>query len=153
MFMQFNDAARLVMRVAELEARQFHHPTIGTERLLLALLQLHDCVAVRVLAKAGIDKDRVRLEVAKSGPASSDTLSDGRPFLTPECRKAIEFAIAAANRLGHSRVGTGHLLLGLLEEATGLAFQVLCRLGIGRLGGNLSRVAEHVVAEMNRGGQ
>jgi hypothetical protein len=51
-------------------------------------------------------------------------------------------------RLGHPAIGTGHLLLGLLEEAEGVAFTVLCKLGIGRLGDNLSRVAEHVVREM-----
>ena len=74
----------------------------------------------------------------------------GRP-LAAGGRKAVACALSAADRLGHVRVGTGHLLLGLLEEAEGVAFRVLAELGIGRLGGNLSRIAEHVVREMNRG--
>jgi ATP-dependent Clp protease ATP-binding subunit ClpC len=150
MFTSFNDAARLAVRLAQEEARRLQHDSVGTEHLLLALLHLHGCVAARVLGKARIKLDRVLREVEKIAPVGSES-SDRRPPLAPGCRTAIAFAIAASDRLGHARIGTGHLLLGLLEEAEGVAFRVLCELRIGRLGRNLSRVAEHVIAEMNSG--
>src|SRR5262245_20062236 len=117
MFAQFDDAARLVLRLAEQEARTLRHARIDTEHLLLALLELHDCVAERVLRRAEIGILNVREEVTKlvlPGLFESDCPRMG---LTDGARKAIDLAIAAAQRLGHSQVGTGHLLLGLLEEA------------------------------------
>jgi ATP-dependent Clp protease ATP-binding subunit ClpC len=150
MFLSFNDAARLVMRLADCERQRLHHDCIGTEHLLLALVQLHGCVAARVLAKGGISLDRVRKgieDLVGAGPA--EHTSSRR--LTAGSEKSIALAIVASERLGQAEVGTGHLLLGLLEEAHGVAFRVLCKLGIGRLGGNLSRIAEHVIREMKRG--
>jgi hypothetical protein len=85
--------------------------------------------------------------VEKRAPSGTASPGDGRP-LAAGAQKAIELALGAAARLGHAQVGTGHLLLGLLEEAEGIAFQVLCRLGIQRVGANLSRVAERVIAQM-----
>jgi ATP-dependent Clp protease ATP-binding subunit ClpC len=152
MFVPFNDAARLVMRLADEEASRYRHAEVRTEHLLLALLQLHDCVAARVLGKGRIDLEKVRSEVEKIATDGAADSSVDRRALTPGAQKAIACASSAAERLGHSQVGTGHLLLGLLEEAKGLAFRVLCRLGIGRVGANLSRVAERVIAEMNDGG-
>jgi ATP-dependent Clp protease ATP-binding subunit ClpC len=151
MFTRFNDAARLVLRLADLEAQSFHHDSVGTEHLLLALVQLHHCVAARVLAKGNIFHIRLRTVVeSRISPGPSDSTCERRP-LTPGAQKAIEYALAAAERLGHAEVGTGHLLLGLLEEAEGVAYQVLCERKIVRLGKNLSRIAERVLAEMSRG--
>lgn len=151
MLLPFNDAARLVLRLADLEARSFRHDSIGTEQLLLALVQLHGCVAARVLAKAKIERGIVRIEVEWIVPPGSASTTDEKLPLAPNGQKSIELASAAAVRLHHAEIGTGHLLLGLLEEAQGVAFQVLCKLKIGRLGENLSRVAEHVIDEMSRG--
>ncbi|MGL4554095.1 MAG: Clp protease N-terminal domain-containing protein [Gemmataceae bacterium] len=149
MFTGFNDAARLVMRLAEGLAR-CRRDALDTDDLLLALVQLHDCVAARVLARCGITLDAVRR--AARTPGEHGTLLTRRPPLTPAVVTAVRLATAAASeRLGHPAVGTGHLLLGLLEEGQGAAFTTLCRLGVVRLGANLSRVAEHVVAEMRRG--
>jgi ATP-dependent Clp protease ATP-binding subunit ClpC len=150
MHLSFNDAARLALRLAQHEARRLQHDSVGTEHLLLALLNLHGCIAARVLGKARISLDRILVEVEKLVPFGSDS-SERRRSLTQGCRTAIALAVAASERLGHARLGTGHLLLGLLEEAEGVAFRVLCKLGIGRLGRNLSRVAEHIIVEMNYG--
>lgn len=148
MFMQFNDAARLSMRLAELEAQRSRRGCIDTEHLLLALLEMRGCVASRVLKEGQIDAIRVAQEAAKLAPPGDADDLDERPPLTSGCQKAIDFATAAAERFGHARVGTGHLLLGLLEEAEGVAYRVLCTLNIVRVGWNLSRVAERVIVAM-----
>jgi ATP-dependent Clp protease ATP-binding subunit ClpA len=148
---RFNDAARLVMRLAELFARGRGCDAVDTEHVLLALVQLHDCVAARVLKRSRIDLESVRREVRRLGKPGG-AAAEGPLPLTPAVHQALELAYAAARvRLGHPAIGTGHLLLGLLEEAEGVAFTVLCKLGIGRLGDNLSRVAEHVVRETEGG--
>jgi ATP-dependent Clp protease ATP-binding subunit ClpC len=52
-----------------------------------------------------------------------------RPFTT-RAQQAMKLADAAAARLGHPFVGTEHLLIGLLEEKTGPAAQLLSHLGV-----------------------
>jgi hypothetical protein len=92
-----------------------------------------------------------RSAIARFAGAPADAPDEHCPLsppLSPGCQKAIDLALAAAERLGHARVGTGHLLLGLLEEANGVAFRALCSLNVGRVGYNLSRVAERVTAAM-----
>ena len=118
MFLHFNDAARLAMRLAEGEARQARFECIDTHHLLLALVQLHDCVAARVLKKGNIELERVRHELAGMVVAGVGE-AGGRLPLTPGVRKAIDCATAAADRLGDGRVGTGHLF----ARATGQQFR------------------------------
>lgn len=48
---------------------------------------------------------------------------------TDRARKVLQYAQAEANRLNHMYVGTGHVLLGLVKEASGVAGTVLLRLG------------------------
>jgi hypothetical protein len=150
MYMQFNDAARIVMRLAEHEARWWGDERVDTQHLLLALMLLPDCVAGRVLARERVLEEYTRRDLKLLGPAEPGA-NAGRLPMARGLRKAIDLAIAAAERLGHPKVGTGHLLLGLLEEGKGVAFRTLCKAGICRLGENLSAVAKHVCAEM--GGQ
>jgi ATP-dependent Clp protease ATP-binding subunit ClpC len=167
MFTQFNDAARLAVRLADEEAKRLGDDRIDTEHLLLGLLQLYDCVAVRVLAKGEIHLQVVRgmvesdaqfarilttlHEEAPAGARDRAEQQCERRRLTAAAQRSIELAFAAADRLRHVQVGTGHLLLGLLEETEGKAFRVLCKLRVHRVGANLSRVAERVIAEMEKG--
>jgi hypothetical protein len=82
------------------------------------------------------------------GPHEPGPPDAHRLLQTDGLRRALDLALAAADRLGHGKVGTGHLLLGLLEEPEGVACRLLCKLGIGRLGKNLSAVAKYVCKEM-----
>jgi ATP-dependent Clp protease ATP-binding subunit ClpA len=174
MFPPFNDAVYLLLRVADLEAKRLHRNCIDTEHLLLALAELRDCVAAEVLAKARIrlievhqavekavlcegnisfltrPQLAVHQAVEKAARSEPDASSEDREHSTPGALKAMVLACDAAERLGHAQVGTGHVLLGLLEEAEGVAFRVLCQLGIGIVGNNLSRVAERISEEMSR---
>ena len=61
----FTPRAKQVLRLSLAEALRFGHNYIGTEHLLLALIQEHNGVAGQVLAAAGADVDRVRAEVAR----------------------------------------------------------------------------------------
>jgi hypothetical protein len=148
MYMQFNDAARIAMRLAEHEARRWGHERVDTQHLLVGLFQLRDGVADRVLARGGVLEACVRAQVKLLGPTERGAVSAGRVRMAPGLRKAVDLALAAAERLRHPRVGTGHLLLGLLEE-DGVACRALCKAGISRVGKNLSAVARLVSEEMD----
>ena len=125
MFDRFTDRAKKVMSLARQEAQKFNHEYIGTEHILLGLVQEGNGVAANVLQKMAVDLDKIRQEVekiVKSGPSMA-TMSN-LPF-TPRAKKVLELAMEEASQLGHNYIGTEHLLLGLIKENEGIAAQVL----------------------------
>jgi len=130
MFDRFTERARKVMGFARREAQRFHHEYIGTEHILLGLIQEGHGVAANVLRSMGIDLDKISREIekiVKPGPAIDPSVQI--PF-TPRAKKVVELAMEEANNLGHTYIGTEHLLLALLREQEGLAAHVLRNLGV-----------------------
>src|SRR6266487_592962 len=121
MFERFTDRARKVMALANQEAQRFNHEYIGTEHILLGLVKEGSGVGANILKNLGVDLPTARREVDKLVKRGSEPLSKGKIPQTPRSKKIIEYAIEEARNLGHTFVGTEHLLLGLLREADGVA--------------------------------
>ena len=120
------------MQRANREAQRFDHEFIGTEHILLGLVNERIGLAVTVLKDLNIDLRKLRLEVeasVKSGSCGVGLLRGGNPQ-TARAKKEIEFAVEEARLLGHDYVGTEHLLLGLLREPEGLAASNLANAGV-----------------------
>jgi hypothetical protein len=130
MYQRFTSRAYKVMLLADREAMRFNHNSIATEHILLALLKQSNGVAAKVLRSLNVDLLHARAEVEKSMPNGLDRFSCGKLAPTPQSVKAIEYAIQEVRSLGHHRVGTEHILLGLLREQEGAAAGVLKRLGL-----------------------
>jgi ATP-dependent Clp protease ATP-binding subunit ClpC len=128
MFERFTDHARRAIVFAQEEARELDHNYIGTEHLLLGLLRGQGTSAARVLESAGITLDAARAEVTEIIGRGQVTPSGHIPF-TPRAKKVLELSLRESTALGHSHIGTGHLLLGLIHEGDGVAVVVLNRLG------------------------
>ncbi len=132
MYERFTDRARKVMQLAVQEARQFNHEYVGTEHILLGLVQEGSGVATKVLQNLGIDLRKIRLEIEKlvqHGPGGEQVVMAQLPY-TARVKKVIEYSVEEARNLNHNYVGTEHLLLGLLREQKGVAAQVLMNLGL-----------------------
>jgi hypothetical protein len=127
---RFSERALQVMRRANVQAQRFCHEFVGTEHILLGLVQEHKGVAVWILHSLGVDRRRVRREVEKELRSGSARPALGKLPNTPRARNAIELASEEARFLGHFPFNTGHLLLGLLREKSGMAALVLTRLGL-----------------------
>jgi ATP-dependent Clp protease ATP-binding subunit ClpA len=139
MFERFTDRARRVVVLAQEEARELGHNYIGTEHILLGLIRERDGIAARALEALGIRLDAVRREVREiigTGPG----LPSGHIPFTPRAKKVLELSLREAQQLGHSYIGTEHILLGLIREGEGVAAQVLVRLGA-----DLNRVRQQVI--------
>src|SRR6478735_4267718 len=98
MFDRFTDRARKVMGLARQEAQRFRHEYIGTEHILLGLVQEGSGVAAHVLKNLDMDLHKIRREVEKivqHGPGGADVLR-GRLPQTPRAQKVIEYSIAEA---------------------------------------------------------
>lgn len=139
MFERFTDRARRVVVLAQEEARALNHNYIGTEHILLGLIQEGEGVAAKALESMGISLDAVRTEVKDIIGTGGHPPSGYIPF-TPRAKKVLELALREALQLGHKYIGTEHILLGLIREGEGVAAQVLVKLGA-----DLSRVRQQVI--------
>ena len=132
MYERFTDRARKVMQLANQEAQRFNHEYIGTEHILLGLVQEGSGAAANVLKNLDIDLRKIDAQVRKIvqyGPGGEQVVMGRLPH-TPRAKKVIEYSIEEARNLNHIYVGTEHLLLGLLREQEGVAAQVLMNLGL-----------------------
>jgi hypothetical protein len=129
-FDKFTERSRKVLSLSQQEAQRFDHAYIGTEHLLLALINERDGIAARVLAKLGVQLPKARAAVEftvgrGAGPVTGDI------GLTPRAKQVIELAVDEARRLDASYIGTEHLLLGLIRVTEGVAVRILDALGVG----------------------
>ena len=126
--------------MAQEQAQLLHHSFIGTEHLLPGLLAEGEGVAAKALDSLGISLEAARGKVSETfGPAGSFTPDQPKPF-TPRATKLLLLSVPEAQELGHSYIGTEHILLGLIREGEGVAAQILVNLGA-----ELSQVRQHVV--------
>ncbi len=128
MFEKFTDKARRVVVLAQEEAKLLNHNYIGTEHILLGLIHEGEGVAAKALEALGINLEGVREQVQEIIGQGQQAPTGHIPF-TPRAKKVLELSLREALQLGHSYIGTEHLLLGLIREGEGVAAQVLTKLG------------------------
>ncbi|HYH33963.1 MAG TPA: Clp protease N-terminal domain-containing protein, partial [Nocardioides sp.] len=139
MFERFTDRARRVVVLAQEEARMLSHNYIGTEHILLGLIHEGEGVAAKALESLDISLEAVRAQVEETIGQGQQAPSGHIPF-TPRAKKVLELSLREALQLGHSYIGTEHILLGLIREGEGVAAQVL-----QKLGADLNRVRQQVI--------
>jgi ATP-dependent Clp protease ATP-binding subunit ClpC len=142
-FERFTDRARRVLVLAQEEARLLNHSFIGTEHILLGLIHEGEGVAAKALESLGISLEAVREKVEET-IGMAGTAPSGSPPFTPRAKKVLELSLREALQLGHSYIGTEHMLLGLVREGEGVAATVLVSLGA-----DLGRVRQQVIQLMS----
>jgi len=115
MFERFTDRARRVVVLAQEEARGLNHNYIGTEHLLLGLLDPGG-VAAQALVRFGMTATGTREEITARVSVGSEPPKGRIPF-TPRAKKVLELSLREALKLSHNYIGTEHILLGLVREA------------------------------------
>ncbi|MBN8237456.1 ATP-dependent Clp protease ATP-binding subunit [Halobacillus kuroshimensis] len=128
MFGRFTERAQKVLALAQEEAVRLGHNNIGTEHILLGLVSEGEGIAAKALTALGLESSKIQQEVEKligKGEKVSQTI-----HYTPRAKKVIELSMDEARKLGHSYVGTEHILLGLIREGEGVAARVLNNLGV-----------------------
>lgn len=133
MFERFTDKGRKIIILAREEAERHQNDYLGTEHLVLAVLREGDGVALAVLKKMGLSPEQAKLEIERNLPSGSNTMTFGEIPFTPRVKKVIEYAVEEARLLGHSYIGSEHLLLGLLREEEGIGGKILRSLGANLL--------------------
>jgi ATP-dependent Clp protease ATP-binding subunit ClpC len=160
MFERFNEGARAVVINAQEEAGALRHDFMGTEHLLLGMLDprivpdvltergvAHDptrAAVVTMMAAAGVTPASVRpdealasigIDMAQVRRSVEQTfgphaLRFPRPAFTTRAKRVLELSLREALQLGQFLIGVEHLLLGLIAEREGTAARVLVELGV-----------------------
>ena len=138
-FERFTDRARRVVVYAQEEARMLNHDYIGTEHILLGLIHEGEGVSALAFERLGISQSAARKRIEEIIGLGQQAPKGHIPF-TPRAKKVLELALREALQLGHTYIGTEHILLGLIREGQGVAAQVL-----QQLGADFNRVRETVI--------
>ncbi|HEY4662076.1 MAG TPA: ATP-dependent Clp protease ATP-binding subunit [Candidatus Humimicrobiaceae bacterium] len=129
MFERFTERARKVVVKAQDEARFLKQNYIGTEHILLGLINEKEGMAARVFYELNVSFDNIRSAVREVVNEGTSESYEHIPF-TPRAKKVLELSLREALQMGHNYIGTEHILLGLLKEGEGVAARVLNGMGI-----------------------
>ncbi|HEX7056465.1 MAG TPA: ATP-dependent protease ATP-binding subunit ClpC [Bacilli bacterium] len=128
MFGRFTERAQKVLALAQEEAVRLGHNNIGTEHILLGLIREGEGIAAKALVALGLGLEKIQDEVENLiGRGHEQPMNIA---YTPRAKKVIELSMDEARKLGHTYVGTEHILLGLIREGEGVAARVLNNLGV-----------------------
>ncbi len=130
-FKGFTQKANDVMNSAIAISSQMGHTYVGTEHLLLALVEEGTGLAAAVLTDAGVKADELRNKIETTigvGAPSVVTVED----FTPRTKRVMQKAVIIASRIGHSFVGTEHLLLAILSDNDSYSVKFLRELGVSQ---------------------
>ncbi|WP_251440054.1 ATP-dependent Clp protease ATP-binding subunit [Veillonella intestinalis] len=128
MFERYTDGAQRALGIAQEKAKEFGHDYVGTEHLLLGLLEESNSVAAKALHALGLEgkaTEEAVLAAVGRGNGSGNEL-----YVTPRTKRVLQLAVEIANRMQHNYVGAEHLLLGILQDGGGVAVAVLQKFGI-----------------------
>ena len=129
-FEKFTDKARKVLVLAQDEARALHQPYVGTEHILLGLIQVKDGLAAQALERLGVAYDAVVKGIREVASIDEGADVSGHLSFTPRVKRVLENSLREAMQMGQSYISTEHLLLGIVRESEGTALDVLSRLGV-----------------------
>ncbi len=130
MFERFSSRARSVLVFAQDEARQLRHNYIGTEHLVLGIVQCGDEVVTHFLSGYDFTLEDLREQVTELiGPGSADDVLGPPPF-TARAKKVLELSLREALAMGHDHIGPAHILIGVLREGEGVGAKLLNDLGV-----------------------
>lgn len=129
-FDKFTDKARKVLVLAQDEARGLHQPYVGTEHILLGLIQEKEGLAAQALEHLNIKYDAVVQAIRQVVTIDENADVSGHLSFTPRVKRVLENSLREAMQMGQSYISTEHLLLGIVREGEGTALDVLGRLGV-----------------------
>ncbi len=130
MWQFFTERGKKVVQLAHREALRLGHDIIGTEHILLGLIAEGEGVAVQVIESLGIGLEEMKLRIEEAVGTRPSKLRPVDLPLSPRAKRVLDLAISEARNMRVNYVGTEHVLLGLLAEGEGVAFQVMNSYGL-----------------------
>ena len=127
---RYTPQAKEALSLAVGMAESLNHGYVGTEHLLIGLLQEGTGVAARVLEKNGVEESKVVELVSQLiSPNTSVQMAENAAY-TPRARRVIENSYREAVRFKAAQIGTEHILIAILREGDCVASRLLNTMGI-----------------------
>lgn len=126
----YTDSAAEAIRLARAASKQYKLNYIGTEHLLLGLVEEKDGVAGRILHDNAITEERVRELIDQLKIESGDLALLDQDGFSPRCQKILNIAKNQAARYGEKKVGTEHILLAIILEGSNVASKLIETMGV-----------------------
>ncbi|WP_432362239.1 ATP-dependent protease ATP-binding subunit ClpC [Sporosarcina sp. UB5] len=139
MFNRFTQRAQKVLQLAQEEAIRLKHESIGTEHILLGLIREGGGIAAKALEAIDVSFETIEKGVESLVGSGSKEVGPIVHY-TPRAKKVIELSVDESRKLGHSYIGTEHILLALIREGEGVAARVLNNSGV-----SLNRARQQVL--------
>jgi ATP-dependent Clp protease ATP-binding subunit ClpC len=125
---RFTDKAEKALAMAQQNAVQLGHNYVGSEHILLGLIQEGSGIAARVLQTQGVTEEKILKEIREL--VGVGNVTGGQPLgYTPRTKKVFELALSEARKMNHNLIGTEHLLIGIMKEGESVAVRILINLG------------------------
>ncbi|MGN0625741.1 MAG: ATP-dependent Clp protease ATP-binding subunit [Oscillospiraceae bacterium] len=128
-FSGFTGKANAAVNAAIEQACILGHTYVGSEHLLLGLLEEESGIAGNILRGRGVEWGKIRQKLIETVGRGIKTQMSTEHF-TPRCRKSLENALAEARMLGQNIAGTEHILLSMLKERESYAVRFLKEIGV-----------------------
>ena len=127
---RYTPQAKEALSLAVGMAESLNHGYVGTEHLLIGLLQEGTGVAARVLEENGVEESKVVELVSQLiSPNTSVQMAENAAY-TPRARRVIENSYREAVRFKAAQIGTEHILIAILREGDCVASRLLNTMGI-----------------------
>jgi len=139
------ESGKIALSYAEQISRKLTYGHIGTEHLFLGIAEMEDVHIRRQFQKIGIDIDEVSNKIRREISTGKGVRKE-QIFLTPTAKKTIEIARKEAGKLGQDKIEAPHILLGILQDETGIAVQTLRNLGT-----DLNKIAQNLREMLHKG--
>jgi len=130
MFSNFTEKARIAINKAHDAACSMGHGYIGSEHLLLGIIDEGTGVGAKILDNAGIKKEDVYNRIKQLMGQNMPLPKNAELALTPRSKRILELAAMEARSMGHSYIGTEHLLIGIIKDGDGVGANVLASSGV-----------------------
>ena len=126
---RFTEKAQEALRLAQQSAAELGQNYIGSEHLLMGLCQLNSCVANSILEQYGVTADKVKEKIISYFGEGGGVMENNISF-TPRTKRILEISQIEAMKMGHSFIGTEHLLSAMIREGENVAVRILSELGV-----------------------
>ncbi len=129
MYGRFTEKAEKAIAYSQESAMNLGHNYVGTEHLLLGLVKEGSGVGARVLQSQGVTEEKILKEIEELIGKGEQPGQQPLGF-TPRTKRVLELSFKEARRMGHSYIGTEHMLLGIMKEGESVAVRILMDLGV-----------------------
>lgn len=143
MMMNFTEKAQKAIGLSTQQAAELGHTFVGSEHILIGLLQEDTGIAYSSLRKFGVTASELKEKVMQvDGAGNVPTQS---VEFTPRVKRIFEISGMIARKLSHNYIGTEHILLAILEEGRNIGVRILQEMGV-----DITVLAKDIMSRISR---